>query len=73
MARFVPFHRLYHSIELSLLVLVAAAVDDLLPGHPGTQVLLVVLVPASLLAVAGHFLAIVTSSRLRPAAPPSAP
>jgi hypothetical protein len=31
----------------------------------GTQVLLVVLLPASLLAVAGHFLAIVTSSRLR--------
>ena len=31
----------------------------------GTRVLLLVLVPAALLAVAGHFLAIVTSSRLR--------
>jgi phosphatidylglycerophosphate synthase len=69
LARFVPFHRLYHSIELTLLILVAAVVDALLPGSPGTRVLLVVLVPASLLAVAGHFLAIVTSSRLRAATP----
>ncbi len=65
LARFVPFHRLYHSIELSLLVLAAAVVDAFLGDLTGTRVLLVVLVPASLLAVAGHFLAIVTSSRLR--------
>jgi hypothetical protein len=31
----------------------------------GTRVLLAVLIPAALLAVAGHFLAIVTSARLR--------
>jgi phosphatidylglycerophosphate synthase len=65
MARFVPFHRLYHSIELSLLVLVAAVVDLVAGGLDGTRVLLVGLVFASLAAVAGHFLAIVTSSRLR--------
>jgi phosphatidylglycerophosphate synthase len=65
LARFLPFHRLYHSIELSLLVLVAAVVDLVAGGLTGTRVLLIVLVPASLLAVAGHFLAIVTSSRLR--------
>jgi len=69
LARFVPFHRLYHSIELSLLIL-AAALVDLATGHlTGTRVLLVVLVPASLLAVAGHFLAIVSSSRLRAGSP----
>ncbi|WP_138756795.1 CDP-alcohol phosphatidyltransferase family protein [Modestobacter altitudinis] len=65
LARFVPFHRLYHSIELSLLVLVAAVVDAVAGSLVGTQVLLIVLLPAALLAVAGHFLAIVTSSRLR--------
>jgi phosphatidylglycerophosphate synthase len=65
LARFVPFHRLYHSIELSLLILVAAVVDLLVGDLAGTRVLLVVLVPAALLAVVGHFLAIVTSSRLR--------
>ena len=66
LARFLPFHRLYHSIELSLLVLAAAVVDVVTGDLTGTRVLLLVLLPASLLAVAGHFLAIVTSSRLRP-------
>ncbi|SDF88481.1 CDP-alcohol phosphatidyltransferase [Blastococcus aurantiacus] len=66
LARFLPFHRLYHSIELSLLVLVAAVVDVVIGDLTGTRVLLTVLLPAALLAVAGHFLAIVSSSRLRP-------
>jgi phosphatidylglycerophosphate synthase len=64
-ARFVPFHRLYHSIELSLIVLAAAVVDAVVGDLAGTRLLLVVLVPAALLAVLGHFVAIVTSSRLR--------
>ena len=66
LARFLPFHRLYHSIELSLLVLVAAVVDVIADDLTGTRLLLTVLIPASLLAVGGHFLAIVSSSRLRP-------
>jgi phosphatidylglycerophosphate synthase len=65
LARFVPFHRLYHSIELSLLILVAALADLATGDLVVTRVLLLVLVPASLLAVAGHFLAIVSSARLR--------
>ena len=65
LARFVPFHRLYHSIELSLLILVAAALDSIAGDLTGTRGLLVVLVPAALLAVVGHFVAIVTSARLR--------
>jgi phosphatidylglycerophosphate synthase len=65
LARFVPFHRLYHSIELSLIILVAALVDLAAGDLIGTHVLVLVLVPASLLAVAGHFLAIVSSARLR--------
>lgn len=68
LARFVPFHRLYHSIELSLLLLAAAVVDAIVGDLAGTRILLVVLVPAALLAVLGHFVAIVTSSRLRAAA-----
>jgi len=65
LARFMPFHRLYHSIELSLIILVAAVVDVVVGDLTGTRVLLIVLIPASLLALAGHFVAIVTSSRLR--------
>lgn len=68
LARFLPFHRLYHSIELSLIVLAAAVVDAVAGDLTGTRILLVVLVPAALLAVAGHFVAIVSSSRLRPVA-----
>jgi phosphatidylglycerophosphate synthase len=65
LARFVPFHRLYHSIELSLIILAAAVVDVVLGDLTGTRVLLLVLLPASVLAVAGHFVAIISSSRLR--------
>ena len=65
LARFLPFHRLYHSIELSLLVLVAAVVDAVVGDLIGTRLLLTLLIPASLLAVLGHFVAIVSSARLR--------
>lgn len=68
LARFVPFHRLYHSIELSLLVLAAAVVDAFTGDLAGTRGLLVVLIPASILAVVGHFVAIVSSARLRASA-----
>ena len=65
LARFVPFHRAFHSIELTLLALVAAVVDAASGGLDGTRLLLAVLVPAAALTVAGHLAAILTSSRLR--------
>ncbi len=64
-ARFLPFHRIYHSIELSLIVLVAAIVDALAGHLRGTHVLLAVVVPLALLSVLGHFVAIVASNRVR--------
>ena len=65
LARFVPFHRAFHSIELTLLALVAAIVDAASGGLDGTRLLLAVLVPAAALTVVGHLTAILTSSRLR--------
>ncbi len=65
LARYVPFHRLYHSIEITLVILAVAVVDAVTGDLTGTHALLVFLVPASLLALAGHFVAIVNSSRLR--------
>ncbi len=65
LARFVPFHRAFHSIELSLLALVAAIIDAASGGLDGTRLLLAVLVPAAALTVVGHLAAILTSSRLR--------
>jgi phosphatidylglycerophosphate synthase len=65
LARYVPFHRLYHSIEISLVILAVAVVDAIVGDLTGTQVLLAILVPASVLALLGHFVAIVNSARLR--------
>ncbi len=64
-ARFVPFHRLYHSVELTLLVF-AAAVVGLLTGQPvADRVLLLALLAFSVFAIVGHFVAIMASKRVR--------
>ncbi|UOE45565.1 CDP-alcohol phosphatidyltransferase family protein [Agromyces larvae] len=64
-ARFVPFHRLYHSVELTLIAF-AAAVIGLFAGQPLTdRGVVVVLVPLAILALVGHFVAILASRRVR--------
>ena len=65
LARFVPFHRVFHSVEMTLLALVAAVVDSVAGGLDGTRLLVGVLVPVAGLTVVGHLAAILTSSRLR--------
>ncbi len=64
-ARFVPFHRLYHSVELTILVLVAAIVGLFLPPLVADRGLLLILLPLALLALIGHFVAIMASKRVR--------
>ncbi len=64
-ARLVPFHRLFHSVELSLLILAAAIVDALGADGLAARGLLVALVAAAALTVVGHLAAVLTSSRLR--------
>lgn len=64
LARFVPFHRIYHSIELTLIILAAAVIDLLAGGLAGTRGLLAVVLPLAALSVVGHFLAIVSSNRV---------
>jgi len=63
-ARFIPFHRVFHSVELSLLILAAAVVDLFTDGY-ATHVLLAGLVIAAAVTVIGHLAAILASSRLR--------
>ncbi len=65
LARFLPFHRAFHSIELTLLALVAAVVDVATGDLQGTRALVAVLVPAALVTIVGHLTAILSSSRLR--------
>jgi phosphatidylglycerophosphate synthase len=64
LARLIPFHRVFHSVELSILVLLAAFVD-LYVGGAATKVLLAALVVAACLTLIGHLIAVLASSRLR--------
>jgi phosphatidylglycerophosphate synthase len=64
LARLIPFHRVFHSVELSILVLLAALVD-LFVGEMATKVLLAALVVAACLTLIGHLIAVLSSSRLR--------
>jgi phosphatidylglycerophosphate synthase len=65
LARFLPFHRLYHSVELTMVIFVAAVVG-LLFGQPIIdRAVLFVLVPCAFLSLIGHFVAIMASKRVR--------
>ncbi len=64
-ARFLPFHRLYHSVELTLLIGASAVLGLFVGEIEAARWLLVALVPLSLLALAGHFVAILASKRVR--------
>jgi phosphatidylglycerophosphate synthase len=65
LARFLPFHRLYHSVELTM-VIFAAAVVGLLVGQPLVdRAVLSILVPLAFLSLIGHFVAIMASKRVR--------
>ncbi|MBT0770486.1 CDP-alcohol phosphatidyltransferase family protein [Kineosporia sp. J2-2] len=64
-ARLVPFHRVFHSVELTLLILAAAVIDLVVGGYTATEVLLVGLVLAGLVTLVGHLAAVLSSARLR--------
>jgi len=64
LARVLPFHRVFHSVELSILVLIAAIVDLFVAGA-ATRILLAALVVAACLTLVGHLVAVLASSRLR--------
>ncbi len=65
-ARFVPLHRVFHSVELTILAFFAAGADAVVGDLEATRALLLVLVVGAPLVVAGHLAAILSSSKLRP-------
>lgn len=65
LARFVPFHRLYHSVELTIIAFVAAVVGLFLPPLVADRALVLILLPLAVLALIGHFVAIMASKRVR--------
>ncbi|MBF4576615.1 CDP-alcohol phosphatidyltransferase family protein [Frondihabitans sp. VKM Ac-2883] len=64
-ARFVPFHRLYHSVELTMIIFVVSIVGIFVGQMHADRLLLQILTPLSLLALVGHFVAIMSSKRVR--------
>jgi CDP-alcohol phosphatidyltransferase len=64
LAGLVPFHKVFHSVELSILVLIAAIIDPFVAGA-ATKVLLAALVVAAGVTLIGHLIAVLASSRLR--------
>lgn len=65
LVRFFPFNRAYHSVELTLLALVASVVDTALGDLSATRVLVAFLAVFGVVTVVGHLMAILSSSRLR--------
>lgn len=65
LARAVPFYRAYHSVELTILIFVAAIVDTFLGDLAATRALLGALVVLACVTVVGHLLAILSSRKLR--------
>lgn len=63
-ANFVPIHRAYHSVEQTLVVL-AFALVGLTASFNGPAVALIVLAIAAPFVIAGHMVAILSSSMLR--------
>ncbi|CAN5267713.1 CDP-alcohol phosphatidyltransferase family protein [soil metagenome] len=64
-ARFVPFHRLYHSVELTIIIFAASIVGLFVGNELAMRVLVLVLLPLAVLALIGHFVAIMASKRVR--------
>ncbi|MDN5778491.1 MAG: CDP-alcohol phosphatidyltransferase family protein [Humibacillus sp.] len=64
MMSWVPIYRAFIAIEASILIFLAAIIDEWRGDLIGTQWLLVLMVPAALATAAGHFLGVMTSARL---------
>ena len=65
LTKFFPFQKIFHSIEMTMLILVAAIADSRTSSLIWTQHLLTGMVLAAGLTVIGHFLSIMSSSRLK--------
>jgi phosphatidylglycerophosphate synthase len=60
-----PFYRAFVAVESTLLILVAAIVDEIRGDLAATRVLLLALVAAGAITAIGHLAAILTSQRLK--------
>jgi phosphatidylglycerophosphate synthase len=65
LVRFFPFNRIYHSVEMTILVFAAALADAAMGGLTATRALTLAMLVLAIPTLVGHLLAILTSSKLR--------
>ena len=58
-------HRIYHYVEMTLIIFVAAVGDALTGDLVVTRILLLALIPLAALSTLGHAVAILSSRRLK--------
>lgn len=65
LARIVPLHRMFHSVEMTMVIFVAALVGLVIGDLVAMRGVLVILLILGTLTLFGHFLAIMASKRVR--------
>lgn len=63
--RYFPFQRIFHSIEMTLIILVAALVDAYRADLRATQITVLAMLAIAIVTLIGHFISIMSSSRLK--------
>ena len=64
LVRYFPFNRIFHSVEMTILVFIAALGDVLVGGLAVTQALVLIMLGLAVVTVVGHVLAILSSTKL---------
>jgi phosphatidylglycerophosphate synthase len=65
LVRYFPFNRIFHSVEMTILAFIAAVGDALIGGLSVTRGLVVAMLALATVTVAGHLMAILSSTKLR--------
>jgi len=63
--RVFPFQRIFHSIEMTMIILVAAVIDSVRDDLRATQFTLLAMLALAVVTLIGHFISIMSSSRLQ--------
>ena len=63
--RFVPFYRLFHSVELTMIIFVFSLLGLIIGTPLADRIVLCGLLPLAFLALLGHFVTIMVSKRVR--------
>jgi hypothetical protein len=64
-AKFLPFHRIFHSVELTMVILAASVVGLIIGELAAMRGVLILLLVLGTVTLFGHFLAIMSSKRVR--------